>query len=286
MWPIASTLRIESIVFADPIIWVEAETTRSDGAVYRQTHFFRYSDEKWLLTSPDPTYFGERRTTRTENLVFNYFEREAKWVQDRLPKLQSVFSQAATDLGIPTAGVVITVETEIEPGRDATLRFTSPAIAGWRVDRPDDQLPQMAIQLLGTLLQTRLQFGIEGNMHYFLAHLGAFVWELERLFPNQIDWEMWIGSRLNDVPPTRLADLWSLSADESDQWEMERAFSGYYAFFVFVTDAYGAEMIPALLDNALETKDPDEWLRRSIGAGLDEIDPLWQAWVSENYPEQ
>jgi hypothetical protein len=286
IWPVASALRIDSIVFADPVIWVEAETTRSDGSVYHQTHFFRYSDEQWLLTSPDPAYFGERRTTRTENLVFNYFEREAQWAQDRIPKLQSVFSQAAADLGIPTAGLVITVETEIEPGRDAMLRFTSPAIAGWRVDRPDDQLPEMAIQLLGILLQTRLQIGVEDNIHYFLANVGAFVWELERLFPNQINWEMWIGSSFDDVPPARLADLWLVAADESDQWEVERTLSGYRAFFVFVTDAYGAEMVPALLDNALETDDPDEWLRRSIGAGLDTIEPLWQAWVLENYGAQ
>jgi hypothetical protein len=286
IWPAVSALRLDSIAFTDPIAWVETETTRSDGSVYRQTYFFRYSDERWLLTSPDPAYFGERRTTRTENLVFNYFEREAQWFEERIPKLQSVFSQAAADLGIPTTGLVITVETEIEPGRDATLRFTSPAIAGWRVDRPDDQLPQMAIQLLGSLLQTRLQIGVEDNIHYFLAHVGAFVWELERLFPGQIDWEMWIGSSFDDVPPSRLADLWTVPADEPDQWEVERTMSGYRALFLFVTDAYGPKVVPALLDNALETDDPDEWLRSSIGDGLDEIEPLWQAWVLENYGEK
>lgn len=287
VWPAPAALQVESVVFNGPIAWVEAEMTTSDGAIYRRTYFFRQVDGQWLLTAPDPAYFGERRVTRTENLVFEYFEREAEWFEEEIPtKLQSVLSQAAADLGLPTAGFVITFETEIESGIEGPGPFASPTIAGWRVDRLDDRIPQMALLLLGRLLENSVQISADENLRYRMAYVGAFVWELERLFPEQIDWEAWVGVDIKQVPALTLADLWAERAFDSDEGDLQQLFSIYRALFEFLAETYGLEVVPSLLDNLPQTDSLDEWLLLSTGHGLDEVEPAWQAWVSATYGEQ
>ncbi len=295
LWPAPSSLQIKAVVLNGPIAWVETEVTMNDDAVYRRTYFFRQVNRQagndWLLTTPDRVYFGERRVTRTENLVFNYFERDAEWFEDKLPaELQAVFSQAAADLGISAAGLVITVATEIQLGSGGPLSedenamlVTSPSIAGWRVDQPGDQVLQMAVELLGLLFQTRMRMSPAEDERYVVAHVGAFLWEIERLFPEQIEWDTWLGFGVKYVPVAPLVDLWAKPTSDLDEGNLQRALVGYRALFEFLVETYGLEVVPPLLDNLSKTDDLDEWLRLSTGQGLEEIEPAWQAWVSADY---
>jgi len=293
LWPGQTALQIESVAFNGPIAWVEAETTRDDGLTFRQTHFFRQLDERWLLTSPDPTYFGARQTLRTENLVFHYFEREAEWVQGTLPvELQAVVRQASTDLGIATERLVITVETDLQPGIDGLLsedgrqmRFTSPHVAGWPAEQVDDQVLRMAVPLLGALLETQLQFAAEEDSHLLITFVGAFLWELERLFPQRIDVKTLLGIDTSQVSTASLAELWAMSTGDIEEADLEQTLVSFHALLEFLVEIHGPEVVPSLLDSSSQTDDLDEWLRLSTGQGLEEIEPAWQAWLLTTYGE-
>jgi hypothetical protein len=65
--------------------------------------------------------------------------------------------------------------------------------------------------------------------------------------------------------------------DSSDM----RVSGSYRALFEFLTETYGPEVVPALLDNVSQTDDLDEWLRLSTGHGLDEVEPAWQTWAAD-----
>jgi hypothetical protein len=261
----------------------------SDGAVFNQVYFFRQWDDQWLLTAPDPTFLGERRVTRTENLLFNYFERDAALLEEELPdRLQTVLGQAAADLGISTERLVITIETEIPPGVDLqpvqetfSLRFPSPSIAGWRVDQPDRRELQLAIDVLGTLFETRMQFAPTQDDRYIIGHIGAFIWELERLFPEQIDWDAVLGFNIDRVPALSLTELWETATLDVTERDFVEVYAGFRALFSFLTETYGSQIVPDLLDNLSQTDDIDRWLWLSTGHGLDEIEPDWKAWLSE-----
>jgi hypothetical protein len=47
----------------------------------------------------------------------------------------------------------------------------------------------------------------------------------------------------------------------------------------YLVETYGPEVIPALLDNLPQADDLDQLLHQSTGAGPQEIEPAWQAWV-------
>jgi hypothetical protein len=293
LWPVPSSLQVTSLVFNNPFAWVATETRTHDGAVRTQTFFFRQFEDQWLLTAPDPAYLGKRRETRTENLVFEYYEPDAPWFEEKIPnELQALLDQAAADLGITTDGLLITVATDIVPGASASrseetarLRFASPSIAGWRVDQPDPQEPRLAIEILGMLLQTRLSMSEEGDFRAMITHVGAFLWEIERLFPQQIDWDAWLGVGIGPAPAQGLDELWEMPNLESEDSSDMRISAGYRALFEFLTETYGPQVVPALLDNVSKTDDLDEWLRQSTGHGLDEVEPAWQRWVADYYQE-
>jgi hypothetical protein len=290
IWPALSALRIESVVFNGDIAWVETETTQSNGAIYRQTYFFRSVDGQWLLTAPDPAYFGEPQEMRMENLVLKYYERETEWVERYLVTLQPVLRQFAADLGIPRAGVVITVETEIQsdngyPSQDSpqSVRILSPAVEGWRVDSRDSSSLEIILQLLGVLFERRIQGLVQDNMRFLMAYYGAFLWELERLFPQDFDSDVFfLGVGANNAPLPALNDLW-LEPDTEDDAGVLRYLNGFRTLFLFLAKTYGPQVVPSLIDHLSHSEDLDAWLRTSTGSGLDEIAPLWQAWISENY---
>jgi hypothetical protein len=301
-----ASFEVRSIVFNGEMAWVEAEANRDDRPLYQLFFFRRASDPAsaergaadWLLTSPDPAYFGERRVTRTANLEFHYFERDADWFEGRLPgELQAVFSQAATDLGIPTDGLIFTVVTELEPGLGGTpsgdprrLLFTSPDVAGWQIDRLDDQVVQMAISLVVGLFEDVLENTPEQNTpdedsHYFFAYIGAFVWELDRLFAEQLDLDAWLGIDVHQVPVLSLTELWAEPTSGWNDADYEQIWAVYMSLFLYLSETNGPEVVPALLDNLSQTDDLDQWLRLSTGQGIAEIEPAWKNWVQATHGE-
>jgi hypothetical protein len=151
------------------------------------------------------------------------------------------------------------------------------------VDQPDPQEPRLAIEILGMLLQTRLNMPEEGDPRVIITHVGAFVWEIERLFPQQIGWDAWIGIGFGPVRGLRLDELWEMPTLEQEG--SSGPVAGYLALFQFLTDTYGPEVVPALLYNVYGTDDMDEWLRLTTGHGLDEVEPAWQRWVEDTYQE-
>jgi hypothetical protein len=307
--PIAPvSFEVRSIIFNGAVAAVEAETVQDDGSLYNQVYFFRRIDDPpaaerdvgdWLLTSPDPAYFGEQLTTRTENLEILYFERDADWFEGSLPEdLQAILSRAAIDLGISTVGLIFTVDFELEPGLTGfasgdphRLQFTSPSVAGWPVNGLDDQVVQMGISLIAAMFQDVLQNAPEQNTpeensRFFFTYIGAFVWELDRLFSEKVDLEAWLGIDTHQVPAISLTELWPAPDSNWSDPELEEIWAVYLSLFKFLSETYGPQVVPALLNNLSQTSDLDEWLRLSTGQGVAELEPAWQSWVQTTYGER
>jgi hypothetical protein len=293
MWPVPSSLRVTSVVFNAPFAWVATETETHDGALYSQTVFLRQVDDQWKLTAPDPAFLGERRETQTENLRFLYYEADAAWFEERIPgQMQRALEQASADLDIPTGGLLITLVTNSVPGASAIrstrtprVRFPSPSIDGWRIDRPDPEELRVAVEILGALLETRISASDGEDMRFVMAHVGAYFWEIERLFPRQADWETWFDIGIGPVRALELSELWELPRSEPGDGMRNMVWSGYRALFHFLSETYGPEVVPALLYNVSGTDNLDEWLRLATGHGLDEVEPAWHVWVADYYAE-
>lgn len=311
LWPASPPFRVRSVVFNDDVAWVEA-AIGYDESTFRQVHFFRRiyypgelstGDDRrgvWRLTSPDPAYFGPHRTARTENLVLHYFQRDAEWYGGTIPqRLQVVFSQAAADLQVPTAGLVFTVAIELGPGlsgwqsgwvnRPLTEqhRFTSARISGWSTAGAVDQLFPIADSLVGALVYLKTgQVSPRGfSTRSSFIHTSISRWELQRLFPERDDW-YWPPVKTRQVATVTLVDLWKEPTTTMEQSDWDRLFAAHRTLIEYLAETYGPEVIPKLLENLTHTDDLDQWLRVSTGHGLEQIEPAWQMWVLSTYGEE
>jgi hypothetical protein len=286
-------LQVKSVVFNDDIAWVEAEGAWPEDLIVRQVHFFQRvhapGGERWLLTSPDPLYFGERRETRTANLIFSYFERDAQWYDEAVPeRLQAVFAQAASDLGISTDNLSVTLEIhqQFQYGRYAgwphsRLVSPSPRIMGWSGDGIDNIVLQHASFLIDLLPATGAPDWMV-NVPNTIIPRSISEWELDRLFPTR-ERLVWFPVNASKVMDLSLDDLWvgSTSGFATQEWLLLSTASR--TLVEYLAETYGPGVVSLLLDNLAQSGDVDQWLRASTRQGADEIEPAWRSWVWETY---
>jgi hypothetical protein len=294
-----STLQVRSLVFNGEMAWVEAESTRREGSASRQAYFFRRvpvdGGERWLQTSPDPLYFGERRVRRTENLILRYFERDAQWYEETLPdELQTVFIQAASDLGIPTDNLTFTLEIGIlsyygqhVSSSMSKLTFPSPRITGWSVGDPDALVFQHAFWLVRALPYLKMPSSSTGPypLPYSTVPFAITRWELNRLFPEFTE-RSWPPINARQVSALALTDLWPTSPPSVGQQGWERLTNAHYTLIAYLAETYGPGVVPMLLETLSQAGDMEEWLRLSTGHGVEEVEPGWRAWVLATYQGQ
>ena len=285
-WPPPLALYIKSVEFRDDMAWAEIETIQHDGKTIHQTQFFRQANDLWLLTAPDPDYFAKEHTTRTNNLIFTYFEPESIWFESGLPlALQDKLDQAAADLGVSTDGLTITVETTTTLGLEGwvsgrnPIPLTSPTITGWAINDSDSNLMPVAVPVLSLILQTLIQEEAQQDGRFLAVHVAAFIWELERLFPENVALLTWLGINVRETPIASLSDLWLAGSEDSGR-DLSQTLISYRALLDFLSETYGLHVVPPLLENISDTDDLDTWLRLSIGHPLAEVEPLWETWVS------
>jgi hypothetical protein len=312
--------RITSVVLQGDMAWVEASQTVSvpvaggllqgtvggEGAselpksanVYK-TLFFRRVDERWLHTSPDPAYFGAERVESGPNLTLRYLEQDAIWYEGSVERLQSVLEQVTTDLDIALTDQVFTVEVGAQPGSygwpsmdDMSFtyhKFTSPHVIGWSDHPAGDPFADLAFSLARSLVASKLSPLPDWSDTTGWALIQAVsVWEYERLFPVQGGraWSWWFSLRADpmEVAAQSLPDFVPVSVTSvRSESDANRVWISYQMLVKYLAEAYGPEVVPALLAHYEEIDDVDQWLRLATGDGIEQIEPAWQEWVLETY---
>jgi hypothetical protein len=286
-WP----LRVKSVVFNDEMAWVEAETTRPDGSTGRQTHFFRQAGERWLLTSPDPVYLGQARTTQTENLTFSYFERDAGWFEEAVPtRLQAALEQAAVDLGLPVRDFIFTVETDTHSLYSWTsgsnvIKLASPSLTGEPGVQPDELVailaqPLLSLSASGFGTDTSAGFGYPA----WAIKNAIIQWEIRRLFPERAA-SRWPAVDAAEVATLSLDTLGTTVGSDLASRQQRRFQEGYRTLVEYLAETYGPEAIVVLLENLAQPGGLEAWLLLSTGHGMEEIEPRWREWVLARYGE-
>jgi hypothetical protein len=287
-WP----LRVESVVFNGEMAWVEAKTTRPDGSTQRQTHFFRQAGERWLLTSPDPAYFGQARTTQTENLTFHYLERDVQWFEEAVPtRLQAALDQAVVDLDLPTRDFTFTVETDMRglyswTSGSNVIKLASPSLANWPGVQPEKLAASLAQPLL-SLLASRFDTDMSTGFGYpaWAVKSAIIQWEIRRLFPEQAA-SLWPAVDAAKVATLSLDDLGTTVGSDLASRQQRRFQEGYRTLVEYLAETYGPEAVVVLLENLPQPGGLEAWLLLSTGHGVEEVEPGWQAWVLATYQGQ
>jgi hypothetical protein len=256
-------------------------------------------DGRWLHTSPDPAYFGTERVESSPNLTLRYLERDAVWYQGSVERLQSVFEQVTIDLDIALTDQVFTVEVDTQPGSygwpnitDMSFtyhKFTSPHVSGWSDHPVDDPFSDIAFSLVYSLVTFKLTPSPDwSDTTSWVLIQAVTVWEYARLFPDQGGqaWSWWFSLRANpmEVAAQSLPDFIPVSVmNVQSEAHANRVLVSYQMLVEYLAEAYGPEVVPALLVHYEEIDDVDEWLRLATGDGVEEIEPAWQAWVLKTY---
>jgi hypothetical protein len=126
--------------------------------------------------------------------------------------------------------------------------------------------------------------GEDAVTRVYFGYVAALLWELERFFPDQMSITMLVGSQSPPAPISQLAELWANPDPESSEDSMTLYFFSYHALFQFLVESYGREVLPRLLDNIDTVDTVGEWLSLATEHPLREIEPAWQAWIADRYP--
>jgi hypothetical protein len=74
-------------------------TDRSSGAVYRESRFYRETNQGWLRSQPAAELWGEPRTLESEYFIFTYVRLDGPAVFEAAPLLDRAFVHMYTTLG-------------------------------------------------------------------------------------------------------------------------------------------------------------------------------------------
>jgi hypothetical protein len=158
------------------------------------------------------------------------------------------------------------------------VQVTSPSITGWAINDPDENLMPLAVPVLSVIFEKMLEKSRQEDDRSMVVHVGAFLWVLEKLFSEDQILHTWLGIDVRQVPYASLNDLWLESTQESGN-DLNRVLVSYSTLMHFLSETYGAEVVPSLLAHISEADDPDEWLLLSVGHPLAVVEPGWEAWL-------
>lgn len=68
--------------------------------LFRQTRFFRYSDNGWQETEPDVTLWGPERSLETPNFLFRYLQNDESTVKAIAPQIETLYTTLHRNFGL------------------------------------------------------------------------------------------------------------------------------------------------------------------------------------------
>jgi hypothetical protein len=241
---------------------------------------FRLAGDRWVHTLGLETDWGD--TLREQGQYFNvqYYELDAPYVEGLSSYLDGVYPRMAADLGLPA--VYSPVEVRIQP-------IFSPWT--WNYVRGMLMIPSVhvALRTSGCSPQAYIQITavralVENAVLYQMAAPAnsplstAFIgWEIERL---GIEADESIQTTLdtyalNAGQIDTLAGLWTSSQLPATRADSEVQNLAAEVLVDLLVEKYGPQAVPALLRNLRDSSTIEEWLYRSTGTHVDEIEGEW-----------
>ncbi len=267
------------------IIWAEVLFEPLPASGYHSSSLlvfepFRLMGDRWVHTLGLETDWGS--TFREEGQYFRlqYYELDAPYVEGLSSYLDSLYPRLSADLGLPSA--YQPVEVRIQPvfspwtwnNVRRMLMIPSPHIALRTSDTP----PQNYVQI------TAIRALVENAILYQIAAPAGS--PLSTAF---MDWEMGrLGIEAEDaVRPSfglytigagqvdTLEGLWLSSQLPATRTDAEVQNLAAQVLVDLLVERYGPQAVPALVRNLRDSSTIEEWLYRSVGAHVDEIEGEW-----------
>jgi hypothetical protein len=99
-----ATVTAAGLVFDKDIAAVEVVLNAdSENATYRQTRFYRRTDEGWVRAAPDINLWGPSRRLETDYFVFEFQQRDAQAVAAVAAEVDTLYTTMLTNFGVPVA---------------------------------------------------------------------------------------------------------------------------------------------------------------------------------------
>lgn len=273
----------------DRIVVIRARLIGPRGPVER-LEAFRWANNRWVHTWPAFEAWGEKRAEDTPRFRVIYHERDADLVHPLLPQLDDLYRRIAADLGLPLSSrpLTITVDPVAADYRGLpNMVVPSPWTMGLPVaDRPDAGSAFLLREIVTLMVYSLARQSIPAEMSLSQeAALSALVeWEVrsvlgEPLLDAEARSELEQALARDRLLP--LNTLWatpvlvrpSFGQPATLGWSLARA--EWLTLLDYLAGRAGS--LPALLEFLPSSASLEDWLQRSLGMRLADVDAGWRA---------
>ncbi len=275
----ADSIKVIGTQRVGELLWAEVQITHGEAGVSNVVNYrepFRLLDGRWVHTWPYQQDWGALHEERGTYLDLAYYDLDQAAAEGLLSSLDQVYAQAMQDYGLsPTSAtpmrVVVTSYGSTVSGSNVIV-VTSPYIAPLRPDVTPQQYlyESAAYEIISRLLMPPL--GTFPPNHPLVVAFLTREAEIAGLDPAQAQarYIEEIGSNIS---------MWPSNGEEGPLTfyppYQEEDYTASRILLSVLEQRYGAEAIPVLLHNLRISTDLDDWLTRTLGITLQEIEDEW-----------
>jgi len=200
------------------------EPATDDGAAmsYRQTRFYRKTEQGWLRTQPDPALWGPPLTLETDRLIWRYRRRDHSAVAEIAGHMDALVGTLSRDYGLAhlEEGEKLTVNVQVDAlprlilmydGPPGPIVVSSPSVHLVPVEWTDAEVLEQAVAL--ALLKHLWAYAVEqhGIKESWPVMAGVSLWELWDMKLGLAEWQdeilHWLYAPAAAQLPARFRDL-------------------------------------------------------------------------------
>lgn len=286
------------------IVRVEAVVTRPStkwwrSSPYRETRFYRETEQGWLRTVPPDSYWGPLQATETEHLRFEYRAHDAPVVEPQVARLQSIYLELCELLGLEPevqykwTYVLMPDRTDGRTGYYYRTEYTSPALS----EVPDMLSDQEYVaQMIVSTMASRAVYGASPIRRSYLHRWEMVVWSLygwlrTDLLDQRSPWH----AQAQEIFRESLANQLPLTLNEIENWPennrpaQERVMRQYMvseSIIDFAVTTYGREKLPLFIEGMERYRDWESLTANVFEKSAAEFEAEWNRYLTEIYLDQ
>lgn len=287
------------------IVRVEALVTRPStrwwrSSPYRETRFYRETDQGWLRTLPATSYWGAQQTTETEHLRFEYYAHDAPAIEPQIERLQAIYRELYNLLALDPATrdkwtfILVPDRTDGRTSYHYRYEYTSPVLS----EVPDDLSDQEFVaQMIVSTMASQAVYGTTTmTRRHYLHRWEMIVWSLygwlrSDLLDQRSPWH----AQAQAVFKASLSDQLPLRLDEFEDWPndnrpaQERVMRQYMvseSIIDFAINTYGRDKVPALIAGMERYRDWDSLTTTIFGVSAADFEAAWNRYLAQTYLDQ